>query len=257
MKIALDSEDGMPLEAESDEFPAQKAFVYNGPSSESSAAAQARVQDVILGALRQTLPRDRELSAWEPQKLHARHISMVCDRAAGLLPREIAAKYKMHQVYVNVILTHPDSLQILAALQALNADKLMDVNARLQGYANEMLTGQVEVFRTTQDKRLKVRIAQDVLDRAGYGPRQKIDINAAHRFVLPSAAAMGIASALQEDQRVADIDYSQYTGQRDLVPALESGADLRSQPRSEQPETVASASPDASSELPEQLRRTA
>jgi hypothetical protein len=101
---------------------------------------------VILGALRQTLPRDRELSAWEPQKLHARHISMVCDRAAGLLPREIAAKYKMHQVYVNVILTHPDSLQILAALQALNADKLMDVNARLQGYANEMLSGQVEVF---------------------------------------------------------------------------------------------------------------
>jgi hypothetical protein len=35
MKIALDSEDGMPLEAESDESETQEAFVYSGPSSES------------------------------------------------------------------------------------------------------------------------------------------------------------------------------------------------------------------------------
>lgn len=254
MRIELDSEDGMPFAAEETN---QVPFVVNGPSSVSTQAAQQRVQDVILAALQQTLPRGRPLQAWEPQKLHSRHISMVCDRAAGLLPKEIAAKYRMSQVYVNVILTHPDSLIILGAMQALNADKMTDINARLQGYANEMLTGQVEVFRTTLDKRLKVQIAQDVLDRAGYGPRQKIDLNASHRFVMPAAAAMAISSALDEDKRVATVDYTNFTGRKLGEAALESGVLSGPQVRSEQPEPVTSASPDASSESPEDLRRTA
>jgi hypothetical protein len=239
--------------------PDPATLTFSGPSSASTSAAQKRVQDVILDALHEKLPRNRDLKAWEPRKLNARHISMCCDRAAGATPAEIAAKYRLHSGYVHIILTHPDSLVVIGAIQSLNADKLTDVNARLQGYAHEMLTGAIEVFRTTADKRLKVAIAQDVLDRAGYGSRQKIDINAAHRFVLPAAAAMGISQALQEDRRVADIDYSQFTGRKLGQSALESGVLASSQPGSEQPQAVASASPDASPELaePEQMRRSA
>lgn len=245
MKVNLDPENGL-REAEDDAAPMPaEPFVYSGPSSESSAAAQARVQDVVLAALRGTLPRSRPLKNWEPAKLNARHIAMCCERASGATAAELSQRYRMHQTYINVILTHPDSIYIIGAIQALNADKMTDINARLQGYANEMLSMKIEVARTTSDKRLKDAIASDLLDRAGYGARQRIDLNALHRFAVPSAQASLISQALDEDKRVATVDYTQFTQRKLGEGALESGGLLPATPLPEQ-QLVTSASPGAS-----------
>jgi hypothetical protein len=228
--------------------PQPVAVESTGTSIASHGAAQARVQEVILAALQERLVRNRPLQAWEPQKLHARHIAMLCDRSAGMTPKEISERYKISQVYTNVILTHPDSLIILGAMMALNADKQTDIAARLQGYAHEMLTGKVEIFRTTGDKRLKDSIASDILDRAGYGSRQKLDLSATHRFVLPAAAAIGLTSALQESQR--EVDYSTYTQRRlgQGAAGLESGEIQAAGDLSEQQDFSADASLSASPE---------
>lgn len=252
MRVVLNSEDG--FKAQDAESVAEEA-PGRGPSSETAVALmQLRVHDVIVAALEQRLPRARDLKPWEPDKLHARHIAMLTDRAGGATAKEIALKYKMHQVYVNRILTHPDSLIILGALQALNADKMSDVGARLQGYANEMLTGKMEIFRSTGDMRLKNSIATDILDRAGYGARQQVDLNQTMRFVMPAAVAAQVAGALDESQKIGEVDYRQYTGRRldESRAALESGASVPlpvSQAELEQAESVTSASPGASPEL--------
>lgn len=163
---------------------------------------------------------------------------------------EASAHFGMTTVRINTILHHPDALKIMAALQSQAADKLSDVGARLQGYANEMLSTKVEILRTTKNENLKDRIASDILDRAGYGPRQKIDINATNRFILPQKAAEGLTSALSESDRIGEIDYRQFTG-KDLSAGglkpnqLESGAGVSSRPLEvpEQPSMVGSASP--------------
>jgi hypothetical protein len=161
---------------------------------------------------------------------------------------ELATKHRLHQVYVNVILTHPDSVQIIGAIQALNADKLTDINARLQGYAHEMLSMKVDIARTTADKRLKDAIATDLLDRAGYGARRQIDLSALHKFVMPQAQAALLTQALDEDNRVATVDYTQFTQRKLGEGALES-AELDRRPLPEQQLPV-SASPADSPDAP-------
>jgi hypothetical protein len=256
MFFRTNSEDGFgspdELKDSSGETPAQTQPVlagYSGPSSESTQASKSRVHDVILAALHGSLPRGRELRPWEPDKLNARHIAMVCDRANGLTGKEIALKYRMSEAWVSVVLTHPDSIVMLGALMSLNADKQTDINARLQGYAHEMLQGKVDIFRTTKDNRLKDSIATDILDRAGYGARQKLDVDSTHRFVVPASAALAMSNALSESQRVATVDYTQHTGRKLGQPALESGVQ-GSTPgfaqELEQLEVAVSASPDAS-----------
>lgn len=241
MKVNLDPETGARDEELASPPPDLSGFAYSGPSLESTQVASQRVQDVILAALRGALPRSRPLRAWEPQKLNSRHIAMCCDRAAGMTAGEISRKYQMAQTYVTAILVHPDSIIIIGAIQSLNADKMTDINARMQGYAHEMLTMKVDIARTTADNRLKDSIASDLLDRAGYGARRQIDLNALHRFAVPSAQAGMIATALDEDKRVATVDYTQFTQRKLSDGALEGGA-FASSPQNE-PLPVASASP--------------
>lgn len=247
MKVDLDPETGSREADEAESSHAAADFVYSGPSLSSTAAAQQRVQEVVLAALRGSLPRNRPLQRWEPAKLSARHVSMCCDKASGMSSAEIAEKYRMGTGYVNVILTHPDSLYVIGAIQALNADKLTDINARLQGYAHEMLTKKVEIMRTTADKRLQDSIASDILDRAGYGARRQIDLNASLRFAMPAEQASLVSQALSEDNRVAVVDYRQFTGRKlNDAGALESGAEPSS--RLPEQQTVSSASPGTSPE---------
>jgi hypothetical protein len=253
MRVKLNSEDG--FKCQDDELSeAQTPGAAEAVSQNSHSLMQLRVHDVICAALEQRLPRAREIQAWEPDKLKARHIAMLTDHSSGMTPKEIALKYKMHPTYVNVVLTHPDSVIVLGALAALKADKATDIGVRLQGYANEMLTGKMEIFRTTSDLRLKDRIASDILDRAGYGSRQQIDINATNRWIMPAAAAAEVSQALDESMKVAEVDYRQYTGRRldEGRAALESGPAATSpvsQSVPEQPETVDNASLGASPEF--------
>lgn len=255
MNIRFDSEDGRRIQEQGTEhkpepIPAHLASNPFGPSFDSS-AAKARVESLVLGALTGTLPRERELLPYEAQKLRPRHIVILMDIAGGMTVPEVSERRRMTTVRINTILKHPDAQKILAALQSQSADKLSDVNARLQQYANEMLSTQVELVRTTKNEGLKQKIAADLLDRAGYGPRQKIDINQTNRFIMPAAAASAMTGALLEADRVADLDYSSFTGKDLSNPgkSLESGAGESTRPMelSEQQDHEAiSASPVAS-----------
>jgi hypothetical protein len=230
VKIQFDKEDGRKIETDAS-APAHLTHSAFPPSFES-AAAKARVESLVLGALSGTLPRERALEPYEAQKLRPRHIAILMQIAAGMTVPEASEKYRMTTVRINTILKHPDSIKIMAALQSQAADKMSDVNARLQQYANEMLTTQVELVRTTKNEGLKSKIAADLLDRAGYGPRQKIDINATNRYILPAAAAAGLTTALNESDRIAEIDYRQFTAKNlsHEAKSLESGAGESARP---------------------------
>lgn len=250
MRIKLDSEDGFKA-IDQDESP-DESEVYSpeAVSEHALSLAQQRVQDVIEAALSARIPRSRPLRPWDAQKLNARHIAMLCDKASGMSSKEIAERYKMSEVRVSAIVTHPDSIVVLSALLSLNADKQTDISARLQGYSHEMLTGKVEIFRETSDLRLKNAIATDILDRAGYGSRQQVDLNASMRFVMPLAQAAAVTQALDESNRVSAVDYRQFTGKKlgeQAQAALGSGASV-SVPvsRESEPLTDDGASPEAS-----------
>lgn len=245
MRIKFDTDDGQRILNEAEESAPSRVDSSSlaSPVSSFSELGRQRVEELILLSMQGRLPRERALEVWEPQKLHARHIAMLLDRAGGCTPKELSMKFRMSQVHVNNILKHPDSQKILSAMQASAADKQTDVSSRLQGYANAMLDVKIELVRTTKDNRLKDSIASDLLDRAGYGPRRQIDVTAKGRFAVPVEMAMAMSGALAESDRVADIDYSQFTGKRltNNAPALESGEAVVSTPISEgsiEPEPV-------------------
>lgn len=210
MIIKFDPDDGSRLTEEATEVVSTAAPL---PVTFSDLGRQ-RIESLLLEAMSGTMNPGRALAVWEPKKLHARHIAILMDRAAGRTTKELELKFRMTTVHINNILRHPYSLQLLSAMQAANADKMTDVSARLQGYANEMLNVKLEVLRTTKDNRLKDSIASDMLDRAGYGPRRQVDVNAGFRFALPQSMAEALGSALSESDKIGDVDYSQFTGKR-------------------------------------------
>lgn len=145
---------------------------------------------------------------------------------------EAEKEFNMTRVRIYSILKHPDAIKIMGALQAQAADKLSDVGARLQSYANEMLTTKMEVLRTTKNEGLKDKIASDILDRAGYGPRRQIDVNANAVFSFPASVAGALVGALKESDKIGEVDYRQFTGKNLSAPiiSLESGAGDSSRP---------------------------
>lgn len=257
MIVHFDSEDGRRVEAEvapmSPTMPVHEAQSPYGPSFESE-SARKRVESLVVSALKGTLPRERELLPYEAQKLRPRHIAILMRIAAGMTVPEAAIEYRMTTVRINTILKHPDAVKIMAALQAQAADKLSDVGARLQAYSNEMLTMKMEIVRTTKNEGLKDKIASDILDRAGYGPRRQIDLNAKVGMTFPASVAGALVGALKESDRIAEVDYKQFTGKNLTAPVvtLESGAGESSRPMegTENPDHSAdSASPAASPEM--------
>lgn len=245
MKISFDREDGRRV-SDGDEqkpaVPAHEVGTLYGPSFESS-SAQKRVESLVVSALLGALPRERELLPHEAQKLRPRHIAIIMRIAAGMTVPEAEIEFNMTRVRIYSILKHPDSIKIMGALQAQAADKLSDVGARLQSYANEMLTTKMEVLRTTKNEGLKDKIASDILDRAGYGPRRQVDVNGNVGISFPAGVAHALVGALKESDKIGEVDYRQFTGKNLSAPviSLESGAGDSSRPVDETENLVHSA----------------
>lgn len=212
-------------------LPAHEHGALYGPSFESS-SAQKRVESLVLSALQGTLPRERELLPHEARKLRPRHIAIIMRISAGMTIPEAEIEYGMTRVRIYSILKHPDAIRIMAALHSQAADKLSDVGARLQSYANEMLTTQVEIVRSTKNEGLKSKIAADLLDRAGYGPRRQIDVAGTVGISFPASIAGALVGALKESDKIGEVDYRQFTGKSLSAPvaSLESGAGVSSRP---------------------------
>lgn len=174
----------------------------------------ARVQTVILQALKGTLPRDFQPGEGLPQILTERQIALVMDYAYGMSTIDLAEKYGFHRVYVQRIVNHPDAITLSSVILGAKSDKMSDIASRIDSLAPEALTVRVGLMRSTGNDNLKDKIAADLLAAAGYGPRKKIetsgDIQHTHRFALPAQAATGLRDILEESKRIGTVDYSKH-----------------------------------------------
>jgi hypothetical protein len=174
--------------------------------------APAQVGVLVQAALAGQLPRARQPLYYQPATLSPVHISMVFDRACGLSQVEICEKYNYQKHQVSRILSHPDAEYLLGAILAQMADNLTDPVQRLQAYAHEAINVKVNLLRTTANEGLKNKVASDILDRAGYGPQQNINVNTRReeRLHLTAELTHRIAGAVDVVRRTASVDYKKY-----------------------------------------------
>lgn len=207
VRMSVDPESGMadlpeaPVEQPSQELPTDLA---------RRTAAHARLTEVCNKALQGTLPRDHEPAPNMPERLCAAAISAVIDYGHGSTPLELSEKYDYHLDYARKLMRHPDAITILSYIHGAQADKMTDMLSRIEHLAPEALTVKVGLMRTAGLESLKDKIASDILSMAGYGERKKVEVAHKHTISMPAQAATGIASALDEANQVASLDYSAF-----------------------------------------------
>ena len=223
--MRIDPESGGGIDWDSDGKPEER--LDRAPS-----APYADVPAIVRAAMQGALPGLRPLKQGEPEKLSPLHIQMILDRASGYKPGEIAQKYDIGPVRVSQILNHPAAELILGAIAARLADRITDPVERMKGYAHECITTKVEIMRDpASPKALRNTVASDLLDRAGYGARQKLDVSkvpAPQEAPLNEETARRLAEGLERAREVRTMDYSRYTrtgeeGGREVNPPAAEG----------------------------------
>lgn len=182
------------------------------PSALAEARRQLNLQrlhQTIEKAMEGQLHRDRPLKELEVQKLSPVHVNMALDRAAGYSISEIGERYEYQPAYVSFLMNHPDMQYIIRTVLSMASDKLTDVNERIKALSQEALDVKVAILRESKNEVLKEKVANDLLDRAGYGARKQIDINSqgSPRLVMQAQAATSLTTALEESKQIATIDY--------------------------------------------------
>lgn len=102
-------------------------------------AQSEKINRMISMALAGALPRGRPLKPWEPDKLNARHISAIMLRAVGYQQNRIAELTGYSVPAVSVILNHPDSKALLAAILSEGAKQAIDISGQVKRDAPKML----------------------------------------------------------------------------------------------------------------------
>jgi hypothetical protein len=178
--------------------------------AERQREAAERILKLVKGACEGTLPLERELHKWEPAALNATHVSMCIDRALGFTVKEVAERHEYTPRQTGVVLAHPYSQLLISTMLSAAADKVQDVSSRLEALAPEALNTKVDLLRSTKSENLRDKIASDLLDRAGYGSRKKLDVNLGTGFAVPASLAATLGSVMDESKQVASLDYSRY-----------------------------------------------
>jgi hypothetical protein len=171
-------------------------------------AARADIEKLIRLAMSGSLPRSRPLRDWEPAKLNAQHIQMVLMKAAGgITQNTIAEVLNVTPANVSVVLNHPDAKFLLARLASHSAGDVIDIEARIQQVMPEMLEIVIDAAREAEEPTQRAKIAFGLLDRGGYGAKQKVDHT--HEFVMPKKQADLLLAAIDEsdDEGVQEADY--------------------------------------------------
>lgn len=161
----------------------------------SEAARMERMQVAMLDVMNGAVARGRSLKYWENLRLKPVHQQMLLMKAAGYTNKAIAEHMQYDPARVSVIVNHPDAMYLLSHLISYQAEKLLDVNARIQAHAGEALDTALILMRTGKEE-VRERVAFKLLDRAGYGAVQKSET--VHKVEMPVAQAEGIATAMRE-----------------------------------------------------------
>lgn len=216
MRISPDDGQLLDFAPETDAAP---EAVEAPKQSASEYARSERVMAATVSVLAGEAPRGRELRYYEHKSLSPMHVQMVFDRADGMRPGDIAEKYGLTRARVSVTLNHPDAEYLLGEILGISADRVADPIERMKSFAHEMINTKLRIVRDTETPRaLKNDIASDFLDRAGYGARKKLDVEATHSLSISKDVGNRLVSALDASRRVATVDYSEF-----LAPKLLEG----------------------------------
>lgn len=176
---------------------------------------RAVVHMLVQQALKGTMPITRALKPNEVRCFSPKHINMVFDHVHGPLTNmEIGDKYDVSQPLVSIILNHPYTDVLKAALLGLLVDQLTDPLARMRATVHEMIDIKMQIVRDPlTPKRDRNRIANDFLDRAGYGPRADKVSNDDVKGVpqLPQPLMERFTTALEGSARVASLSWDRFT----------------------------------------------
>lgn len=172
-----------------------------------------RLQAIIQQAMTGTLPRERELKSWEPEKLSSAAISAILDHTSGMTAQEAADKNGFDVVYLRLLLRHPDAVYLRATILGLVGEKLTDPLERAKLAAGDAFNVKLELMRTAKSEQVRDKAASDVLAIAGYGSRgTNININSNNKssLQLPKEVGLAIANAIKIAQSEDHTDYSKF-----------------------------------------------
>jgi len=186
-----------PLEAET--------HVANVDPYEIDEAIAESVSDEVRALINRcmdgTEPLERPLRPQEAAKLSPRAIQALFLRVAGFKGKEVAEYMGLTESYVSIMFSHPYSRKIVRAIIGSKAGEVTDIRTRLE-YHSALLLERVATMAATEDDIAKVTtVTFGLLDRAGYGAKQKIEVDSRRTSVnmnLDAGTAHRLATALDE-----------------------------------------------------------
>lgn len=168
----------------------------------SDEARMERMQGAMLDVMNGVVARGRYLKYWENLRLKPIHMQMLLMKAAGYTNNKIAETIHYDPSRVSVVVNHPDAQYLLSHLVSYQAERLLDVNARIQAHAGEALDTALMLMRTGKEE-VRERVSFKLLDRAGYGAVQKTEVS--HRVEMAVAQADNLSAAVREAMKVEEM----------------------------------------------------
>ncbi len=136
------------------------------------------------------------LRYWEPLELSPRHKTIIALAATGLTNIEIAETMGCSEVHVSIVRNHPDTEPILAKLSADHIINITeDVGQCISAAAKEAFLVNMDLMRNSASDIVKQRSAFDILDRAGFKPKE---VQVRQKVVLEKGAGEEIRVGLRE-----------------------------------------------------------
>jgi hypothetical protein len=150
-----------------------------------------------------------ELKPREPERIRPIHQQIVALHSCGVSNKEIAEQLGCSESHVSVILHHPETQELREKLTTDFVAALMqNTRTRIEGAANEALTKVIDLMRHAKSEQIQQRSAFDILDRAGFKPRE-VHVNT--NINLDREDAMLLSQALAETKMdLEDLDAASY-----------------------------------------------
>lgn len=165
------------------------------------------IEESFQMAMAGLLPRSRELKPWEPEKLNPRHLQILMLKATGLKNRVIARLLNIQEGNVSIVVNHPDSQLILAKMLASASKQVIDVEAKIQAAAPAITERLIGIAVNSKSEQVAAKVGFGLLDRAGYGAKQKIEAEHKHSLNVSPEHAHLLSAAIKEATEIEDADY--------------------------------------------------
>lgn len=184
-----------------EEYDLEEALLGNVAKSD-------KINRLIQLAMAGALPLGRPLKPWEPDKLNPRHISCIMLRAVGYRQNRIAELTGYVPAQVSVILRHPASQVILAAILSEGAKQAIDINAQVEREAPKVLKVVKDIINDVDVKpETRVRAAFGWLGMYERQKEKEQTDDTPEKVTLHRDDASRLISALAESRQIREVPY--------------------------------------------------